>query len=226
MTKVSLHGNFFLVAFLTSSLESASQIKITANPEIIAYNRIHSKGSSLVDNFISVLPMTVNRYYVEVRYNYDFHGTSGVYVGKVFSWQRKVRHSIIPQVGILNGDFMGDSFQFYYRVASKRLELNFQNQYSTRFRDYKTGFYYNWSSIEVSLTHHISVGGSTQFYCGYDNGYNDNGVFAMYKKLNFNFFLFDFNAYDPKNHYLLTGLVFTLRLPKSTHLKSGLNRTH
>lgn len=196
-----------LIFFWFESEVGNAQGKLAAHPELIMYP--HGTSSSI----IPVVPLSFGRYYTEVRYNYDFRNTVAFYLGKSFSNNRQVRQSLIPQVGVLIGDFNGGAIQFYYRVESKRIELNFQNQYSVNAQSSSNRFYYNWSSIELKLTQHISVGGSTQlYYSSYnqDDNYNDNGVFVGVRKSRFYFFLFDFNAYNSGKHYLLTGLVCSI----------------
>ncbi|GHN02594.1 hypothetical protein WSM22_40830 [Cytophagales bacterium WSM2-2] len=189
-----------------------AQVKFVTHPEVIVYPR----AASLLRNLIPVVPITFNKFYAEARYNYDFENTAGAYVGKSFSGQGRVNQKLIPQAGALIGDFSGSSIQFYYRLETKRFELNFQNQYAVSIRNANDRFYYNWSSLELKLTRHFSAGGSTQLYFNSYNqkgNYNDNGLFVVVKKSRLYFFLFDFNAYDPPTHYLLTGFVYSIISP-------------
>lgn len=151
------------------------------------------------------VPVSFNKFYGEVRYNYDQINTIGVYLGYQFSIGKKQQHNLIPQIGFLYGDYVGTSFQFYYQLLHSKFEINFQNQYGLSFNNLSS-FYYNWSDIQFKVRKKINFGSSIQIYKDKNSKYIDLGALVTYKSNNWTVALYSFNFYDLPKHYFAFGI--------------------
>ena len=155
-----------------------------------------------------IAPNKINdKVYLELRYNYDADKTLGLYSGRQFMREEKVKHTLTPQIGVLLGDKNGTSLQLYYRLEYKGFNLNFQNQYTIFKEKYENGFYYNWTSAEATIFKQLSGGISTQLYLSTIDNYSDNGLFLVLKNKTktLGIYTFYFNPYSQVKQYLFFG---------------------
>ena len=132
-------------------------------------------------------------YYAEIRYNYDYDNTLGVYAGKIFYLDKDSTQSLIPQVGWLSGDIQAGSAQAYYILDSRKLFVEFDNQFSYRF-NHKKNIYYNWLAAGYHLSNWFGAGVATQWYVGPGGNYGDNGLYVAFTKDDYVLSLYDFNT--------------------------------
>ena len=74
---------------------------------------------------IPYVSVTAGSYYGELRYNYDYDHTLGIYAGKTFYLTADSSQSLIPQVGWLSGDIHAGSLQAYYILDTRKFFLEF-----------------------------------------------------------------------------------------------------
>lgn len=167
------------------------------------------------------LPIIKNKFYSEIRYNYDQLNTLGIYAGKIFSLSKKTAQVLIPQIGFLYGNYKGASLQFYYQFINKRVEINFQNQHGISFNKL-SNFYFNWSDIQFPITKKIKVGGSVQIYSAKELNTSDFALLVTYKSGNWIVALYSFDFYDLPKHFFAFGIqkAFSFKLRNNS-----LNRT-
>lgn len=165
------------------------------------YTRYGKTAVGYTNAFIPYVSMITGKYYAEIRYNYDYDHTLGIYAGKIYYLNEDSTQSLIPQLGWLTGDIHAGSLQAYYVLDSKKLFLEFDNQFSYRFNN-KKNIYYNWLSASYHISSLFSAGIATQWYVGPGGNYGDNGLFIAFTKDDCVISLYDFDAYDMRRHYI------------------------
>lgn len=165
------------------------------------YTRYGKTAVGYTNALIPYVSVTSGSYYAELRYNYDYDHTLGIYAGKTYYLNKDSTQSIIPQVGWLSGDIHAGSIQAYYILDTKKLFLEFDNQFSFRFNN-KKNIYYNWLSASYHISSVFSAGVATQWYVGPGGNYGDNGLFISFAKDDYVLSLYDFDAYDMRRHYI------------------------
>ena len=165
------------------------------------YTRYGKTAVGFTNALIPYVSVTEGSYYGEVRYNYDYDHTLGIYAGKTFYLDKDSTQCLIPQMGWLSGDIHAGSLQAYYILDTKKLFVEFDNQFSYRFNN-KKNIYYNWLSASYHITGLLSAGAATQWYVGPGGNYGDNGLFISFTKDDYVLSLYDFDAYDKRRHYV------------------------
>jgi hypothetical protein len=186
----------------------AQERSLTILPTMLSAVQVELEEQEDRVYWIPIVPVMLDEFYGEVRFNYDFENTLGVYAGKTFKPLKNKNHSVIPQVGVLVGEVKGASLQLYYLYETASVSVNFQNQYSQPFsgNEENAAYYYNWSSAGINVTKKFSVGLSAQLYCSNMVRYVDSGLYVSFRHKNFQAFLFDFNFYHPEQHFLIVGV--------------------
>jgi hypothetical protein len=153
MAKFSIHLVTAFVNFFSFSLFGQDS-SLSTKPAFLAESFTHKQVNFKENNPlpIIIIPVAKNSFYAEARYNYDQTNTSALYVGKIISLDKSREQTLIPQIGLLYGDYKGASVQFYYQNVQPDAEINFQNQYGISF-DKLSNFYFNWSDIQFILRH-------------------------------------------------------------------------
>ena len=218
MSKFKIHLVAAAVNFFSFSLFGQGSA-LNFNPTLITglytYRPVDTKESNPL--LIPDITIDKNKFYTELRYNYDYINTSAVYVGKIISLSKKPEQTLIPQIGWLNGDYKGVSLQFYYQFIGPEFEINFQNQYGIAFNKIPD-FYFNWSDMQFPITKKIKLGNSIQIRS--DNALTtlDFGLFLVYtpEKWTLAFYSFDF--------YNLARRFFVLEIQRALSFK--INRNH
>ncbi len=177
-------------------------------PGVYTHDQISLRNNNPL--IIGLIPFSRKNLYGELRYNYDFKNTLGLYLGRSFKREKKTTHILTPQLGLLNGDFKGLSYQLYYQVIGNNFEVNYQNQFSLQNAETQKKFYYNWSDVQLVIKEYFRLGGSVQFYRGFDKNYLDPGLLAGYRTPRLFVVLFDFNFHDLSKHYFFLGLQYTI----------------
>ena len=94
------------------------------------------------------------RVFFDVRYNFDWTNTGAVYIGKDIG-----RHgiSVIPEIGILAGEYNGISPEMFILGHKKRVSFFVQMQYVKGWGNHPD-FFYHWVDCQFDLRRWISVG--------------------------------------------------------------------
>ena len=150
---------------------------------------------------IPYIPFSKGNFYGEVRYNYDRNGTLGIYGGRSFKTGKKASHILTPQLGVLAGDYVGGSFQFYYNLIHPKVEFNLTNQYSVILND-RPSFYFNWSDLQFPILKTFRAGATLQIFWDDTIRLVDPGILIGYRTDNFYAMLSSFNPWDAKKHFL------------------------
>ncbi len=151
------------------------------------------------------MPIIHKHTYGEIRFNYDANNTAGLFMGMIWTWKkRKFERTLIPQVGLLIGEFTGISLQMAYKLSSKRVDFDFQNFYDISINN-KENFNFNWSSVQYKLSKHFSGGLSSQTTLSRSISKIDGGYFIGFQRKNWALFIFNFNFYKPAEQYFYFG---------------------
>lgn len=194
------HKMILLISLLISINSFAQTHSALVSPGVF-YTRYGKTAVGFTNAFIPYMSATTGSYYAEIRYNYDYDHTLGIYAGKTYYLDKDSTQSIIPQVGWLSGEMHAASLQAYYILDTRKLFIEFDNQFSYRFSN-KKNIYYNWLSASYHINSLFSGGVATQWYVGPGGNYGDNGLFVAFAKGDYVLSLYDFNAYDLRRHYV------------------------
>lgn len=200
----------FLFLCLFSAIQSFAQTHSTIISPGVFYTRYGKTAVGYTNAIIPYISVAAGNYYTELRYNYDYDHTLGVYAGKTYYLDKDSSQSLIPQVGWLSGDINAGSVQAYYTLETKRLSIEFDNQFSCRFSNQKN-IYYNWCSAGYNFSSLFCTGIATQLYVGPGGNFNDNGLFVAFSKAGYLFTVYDFDAYDMRRHYVAVELLKDIR---------------
>lgn len=186
---------------LLIALKSFAQTHSTLVSPGAFYTHYGKTAVGYTNVLIPYISATAGSYYAELRYNYDYDHTLGIYAGKTYYLDKDSTQSLIPQVGWLTGDIHAGSIQAYYILDTRKLFIEFDNQFSFRFNNGKN-IYYNWLSASYHIASLFSAGAATQWYAGPGGNYGDNGLFIAFAKDDYVLSLYDFDAYDKRRHYV------------------------
>lgn len=160
---------------------------------------------------IPYIPFSKGNFYGEVRYNYDRNGTLGVYGGRSFLIEKKALHIFTPQLGLLAGDYIGTSVQFYYNLIHPAVEFNLTNQYSVIFND-RPSFYFNWSDLQFPVFEKFRAGATLQVFWDEEIRLIDPGILIGYRTDKFYAMLSSFNPWDAEKHFLFFAVQYKFTL--------------
>ncbi len=158
---------------------------------------------------IYVMPGIRNRFFYELRFNYDADNSAGMYYGYLFSKESKITQTVIPSVGIVFGQYKGVSTQLNYQVVSGKLQVDFQNQYTWSIKRMEN-FYFNWSSAQYKIFRGLFSGISSQINRSKSATSWDLGYLIGYEMKKWSFFLFHFKLYAPTTQYFYFGTQFKM----------------
>jgi hypothetical protein len=218
MAKFRVHVIAVVVTFFSFSLFGQERL-LTVYPTFLSgiytYRPLNIKESNPL--VIPDISMVKDKLYAEVRYNYDYINTSAMYIGKNISLSKQSGQTLIPQIGLLYGDYKGAFLQFYYQLEQSGFVIDFQNQYGISFNR-RPGFYYNWSDIQFPIAKKIKFGNSIQLHAGKDLSTFDYGLFLLYRSADWTLALYSFDFYDLSKHF------FVLEIQRAIIFK--MNRKH
>ena len=201
----SIRRKLILPISLLIAINSFAQTHSTFVSPGAFYTRYGKTAVGYTNAFIPYVSATAGSYYAELRYNYDYDHTLGIYAGKTYYLNKDSTQSLIPQVGWLSGDIHAGSLQAYYILNTRKLFIEFDNQFSFLFNN-KKNIYYNWLSASYHINSLFSAGAATQWYVGPGGNYGDNGLFVSFAKGDYVLSLYDFDAYDMRRHYIAVEL--------------------
>jgi hypothetical protein len=106
---------------------------------------------------------TKNKWYAELRYNYEDVKTLSFYAGKTFSGGKAIEYSITPLLGYCVGRFRGLSFAANAEAGWKNFYLSTQAQYSLSSGSEDESFFFSWSEVGYNFSPHFFSGIALQY---------------------------------------------------------------
>ena len=100
------------------------------------------------------------KYFLEVRANFDWNNTVGIYAGKTFGTDT---FWIIPEIGGLFGTYKGFGPEVLLGGKYKRIKYFSFNQFVKNVNNL-TDFFFQYAEIMVVASKHLALGGGVQTY--------------------------------------------------------------
>jgi hypothetical protein len=121
-------------------------------------------GMPLAEAIVPVYHIqSANKWYGELRYNYEDVQTLSVYAGKTINASKTVECSITPMLGFSTGRFTGVSLAANSEITWKQFYISSQSQYSIGIKKESESFLFNWSELAYNITPRFYTGLSMQY---------------------------------------------------------------
>ncbi len=119
------------------------------------------KGEPLI--LVPIVHIQNEKWYGEVRYNYEELKTFSAYAGKIFSDEEETHsYAIIPMIGIVAGKFKGYSVGLDVTFNEHNFFFCTQSQYTFSSSSRYENFMYSWSELGYDVSQWIYTGMSLQ----------------------------------------------------------------
>jgi hypothetical protein len=145
------------------------------------------------------------KFHLEARYNYEDLDTGSIWIGRNFSFGKKLKLDIAPMLGGVFGKLNGVAPGYTATLSFRRISLYSQSEYLIE-ADPVNRFYYNWSEVSYHATDWFRVGLVIQHTKAYQTALDlQRGVLAgfSYKSLDFTTYVFNFGWTDVTSVFAL-----------------------
>jgi len=179
------------------------------------------KGSALTP--VLIAHVQNEKWYGEVRYNYEEIKTFSAYAGKIFSDEQKTHsYSIIPIIGIVTGKFKGYSLGLDVTFTENNFFFCSQSQYTFSSNDHYENFMYSWSELGYEASQWIYAGLALQHLQlfqkeGEPMSY-DFGAMIGFKLGKWTIPIYSFSPIN-NNRYFILGLNLEFGKNNNTHIR-------
>ena len=143
--------------------------------------------------------------HLEARYNYESLRTGSLWLGRNYSFGKKLTLDITPMIGGVFGKLNGVAPGCNAELSFRRLSLYSQSEYLIE-ADPANRFYYNWSELSYSMTDWFRTGLVMQHTKAYQTSLDiQRGMFAgfSYKRFDFTTYVFNVGWTDPTSVFAL-----------------------
>ncbi|MBK9184480.1 MAG: hypothetical protein IPM83_15580 [Ignavibacteria bacterium] len=112
---------------------------------------------------IPVAMMENDRWYLELRYNYEDFKTASLWAGPVFSWEGAVGGYVTPMLGVVAATQWGWGVGVEAEASYGILNVSVENEFVVDVRSSDGTFFYNsWTELTGSITDNLRVGAVLQ----------------------------------------------------------------
>ena|SRR5687767_854120 len=159
-----------------------------------------------------------NKWYAEVRYNYEELRTFSFYAGKKFSRENRFSYSVIPMAGGVVGRFNGASVGLHLDMDFEGLFLSSESQYTFSTQHKLDNFYFNWAELGYQPCGWLYAGAAMQHTYLFDEMTQNNidlGMVIGFTFGNWTIPVYGFNP-DNKNRFFVIGINWEWKKHKKT----------
>ena len=136
-----------------------------------------------------------NKLHLEARYNNEALYTGSLWIGRDFSFGKKVQFAVTPMIGGVFGDLNGIAPGYEASITYKKIEFSTVGEYVFDTSSKSGNFFYNWSQLGYNITNWLQAGGVLQRTKAYQTSLDvQRGFFAGVSHKNLNYTTYVFNA--------------------------------
>lgn len=144
------------------------------------------------------------KWHSELRYNYEDVHTASFFVGRAFDFEKKLKLSLTPQIGIVvgrtNAIAPGLEAQLDYSIFGFYAE----SEYVFDFRGAENNYFYVWSELGISPFNSFRIGITAQRTKIYKTRFDlQRGPFASYSYRNIRPCFYYFNPASNHNFFIV-----------------------
>jgi hypothetical protein len=150
-------------------------------------------GMPLAEAIVPVYHIqSANKWYAELRYNYEAAQTLSLFGGKMFSGGRELHYDLIPMLGFSTGQFTGISLANNTEATWKDFYFSSQMQYSMALKKNARNFLFNWSELGYNISPAFFSGLTVQYTLQEGQTNLEPGILAGFtlNKVSFPFYVF------------------------------------
>jgi hypothetical protein len=146
---------------------------------------------------------TGNKWYTELRYNYEDANTVSLFAGKSMSAGNDFSFTVTPMAGYSVGRFTGVSLAANVDVEWKDFYVSTQSQYSLGTRKDVTSFFFNWSEIGYSISDRVFAGVAMQYTLQEGLKSFEPGLLAGLSFKNISFPVYAFSPFNAERYFVI-----------------------
>ena len=136
-----------------------------------------------------------NKLHMEARYNNEALYTGSLWIGRDFSFGKKVQFTVTPMVGGVLGNLRGVGPGYDASITYKKIDYSTTGEYIFDTTTKSGNFFYIWSQVGYNITEWLQAGVAVQRTKVYQTGLGvQRGFFAGVSHKNANFTTYVFNA--------------------------------
>jgi hypothetical protein len=144
-----------------------------------------------------------NKWYAELRYNYEDVQTLSLYAGKTFTGGSGLDYNITPMVGFSIGKFTGVSIATKAETEWKNFYLSSETQYSIAIKNNAKNFFFSWSELGYNISSNF-FGGLAMQYTRQEGISNfEPGLVAGISIKNISFPFYAFSPFRPGGYFVI-----------------------
>lgn len=137
--------------------------------------------------------------HLEARYNYENLETGSLWIGRTFTFGKKVSIELTPMIGVVFGRTNGVAPGYNASLTWRRLTIEGQGEYLFNSK-HDESFFYSWSELSYTPVNWFRIGLAAQRTKAYQTPLEvQRGVLAgvYYKRLDFTTYVFNLGWAEP-----------------------------
>lgn len=158
------------------------------------------------DQLIPILYAGRERWYLEVRYNYEDSRTASLFAGRTLRWGDRVSLEATPMAGVAFGNTRGFVPGLEMTLAYRKIQFYNESEYVISFQNRESDFLYLWSELEIAPWEMLSLGVVAQCTKEYQTDFeSQQGILLGVHYKDFEWYLYGLNLFE-SNRFIILAL--------------------